>query len=138
MPWRCVDEGCGRLLTATRSGQFEHRNIEGDVAALRRPLFDWLERRSAVPAVREELLDLVTSVVDELALPVSVGFTVTADDGGANLLVRLLVHEADDDLPARLGRGLAVADRMAARLSVDVVSTFGDGYVLLDVLLPVS
>lgn len=138
MRWRCVDEGLGRLLTATRSGQFEHRSIGGDVAALRRPFFDWLERHSSTPVVREELLDLVTSVADELALPDAVGFTVTADDGGDNLLVRLLVHEADDDLPARLGRGLAVADRMTGRLSVDVVPTFGDGYLLLDVLLPVA
>ena len=123
------------LLTATRS-QFEHRSAGGDVAAVRRPFFDWLEQRSPAPVVREELLDLVTSVVDELATPWPVGVTVTADDGGANVLVRFLVSNTDDEWPERVGRGLAAADRMAGQLSVDVVATSGDGYVLLDVLLP--
>lgn len=124
------------MLTEADVGRFEHRSADGDVAAVRRPLFDWLERRSSVPVVREELLDLVTSVVDELGVPRPIGFTVTAEDGGGNVLVRVLVHDAADDLPARLGRGLAAVDRMADRLSVDVVSMSGDGHVLLDVLLP--
>ncbi len=126
----------GCVLTATRSGQFEHCSPDGDVSAVRRPFFDWLERRSPGPVVREDLLDLVTSVVDELALPSPVGVTVTAEDGGDNVLVRLLVLDADEDAPDRVGRGLAAVDRMAGRLSVDVLATSGEGYVLLDVLLP--
>lgn len=131
-----MDEVRGRVLTAVRSTQFEHRSSDGDVAAVRRPFFDWLERRSPGPVVREELLDLVTSVVDGLAVPSPIGFTVTADDEGDNVLMRFLVHGADEDLPARLGRGLAAVDRMAHRLSVDVMSSFGSGYVVLDVRLP--
>lgn len=131
-----MHDGRGRVLTETRLGQFEHRSSDGDLSAVRRPFFDWLERRPSSPAVREDLLRLVSSVANEMAGTSSVGFTLTADDGGDNVLVGFLLHDGDDERPARLGRGLAAVDRLAHRLSIDVVPMAGDGYVLLDVLLP--
>lgn len=131
----CVYEVRDRVLIQAEVGRFEHCSTDGDVAVIRRRFFDWLERRPSVPFVREELLDLMTSVVGELTRPWPIPITVTGEDGGDNVLLRFLVHEADDDLPARLGRGLAAADRAADRLSVDVVPAVGEGYVVLDVLL---
>ena len=121
------------VLVESRVARLEHRSPDGDVAAMRRPLFDWLERRSPDPVARESMLDLVTTVVDELATPTPIPFTVSADDCGDNVLVRVLIHDAGDDVPVRLGRGLAAVDRLSDRL--DVVPAFGDDYVLLDVVL---
>lgn len=129
------DVGDG-MLTATRSTQFEHRSIDGDVGGVRRPFFDWLERRSPQPVVREELLQLVTCVLEELTTPSPVGVLVTADDGGDNVLVQFLALEYDDELSPRLGRAVAAAEHRAIDLSVEVIPMSGNGYVLLDVLLP--
>jgi hypothetical protein len=122
------------LLTTVGIDGFECHSA--DVTTIRRRFFDWLERRSSAPLVREELLDVVTSVVEELVEPSPIRFTVIAEDGGGNVLLRFLVHESRADLPARLGRALAAVDRMADRWSVDLVPGAGDGYLLVDVTLP--
>ena len=79
---------------------------------------------------------MVTSAVEALSTPTPIPFTVTAEDGGGNVLLRFLVHESRADLPARLGRALRAIDRMADRWSVDLVPGFGDDYLLVDVAVP--
>jgi hypothetical protein len=124
-------------VEATR---FEHHIPRTDDAlgVVRRRFFDWLERRSFTGQAREDLLAVLTVVAMELTAKRSIAFTVTAEDGGENVLLRFDTTGIRGRDPVRLGRCLAALDRLAATTTTPLVPMVGDGHLLVDVLLPIT
>jgi hypothetical protein len=130
-----VERPLGLQVDASRFEHFSPRSDEA-LGVARRRFFDWLERRSFTGPVREELLAVVTVVAEELTAKRSIAFTLTAEDGGENVLLRFDTLGIRGRDPIRLGRCLAALDRLAAQTSVTVVPMVGDGHLLVDVVLP--